>query len=146
MYKLSNQSKKNLSSCNPEIKDVVHHVLKFIDVGVAEGHRGKERQNSLFQKKKTKVHWPNSKHNTLPSDAIDLVVFVKDFGYIDENSAPKKYRQYYGFLAGIINAYCFEKNYNIRWGGDWNSNADFNEPSQNFDDLVHFEITSKKKY
>lgn len=36
------------------------------------GHRGKEDQESAVVRGTSKQHWPNSKHNTTPAQAVDL--------------------------------------------------------------------------
>lgn len=136
---LSRNSAIKLRTCNQQIYEAVHYALKFIDIGVADGGRGKKRQNLLYNKRLSNLRWPNSKHNKMPSEAVDLVVFVPEVGYIDERTAPNSYRQYYGYLAGILRAFCYEKGYYFRWGGDWDSDADFED--QTFNDLMHFEIT-----
>lgn len=144
IYKLGRNSKANLKTCNIHAQGAIYYVLQFIDVGVAEGHRPKSRQNKLYEQSRTKLHWPDSEHNSMPSDAVDLVVYVKGLGYIDEKTAPEKYRQYYGYLAGLLETYCYENNLHFRWGGSWSGSMNFNEATQTFDDLVHFEIRAKK--
>lgn len=137
-YKLSSRSKEKAVTCNHKIQDVVNFVLEHIDVGVIHGHRGEETQNDLYNKGASKLKFPHSKHNTYPSNAIDLVIYVEGVGYIDEKTS-KKYRSYYGFLAGLIHGYCSQKGYKVVWGADWDS--DRNLEDQSFDDLMHFEIT-----
>ena len=142
MFTLSLASKRNLNTCNKAIQGAVLYLLHHMDVGVIEGHRGEDRQNLLYVKKKTKLKYPNSSHNGYPSDAVDLMVFVVGIGYIDEQTCPDKWRQYYGYIAGLLHGYCELNGYDFRWGGNWDSDADFSD--QNFDDLVHFEIKEKK--
>ncbi|EOV8094079.1 TPA: M15 family metallopeptidase [Vibrio parahaemolyticus] len=137
-YALSKSSQKQLVSCNDPINDVVNFVLDFIDVGVVYGHRGKAIQDKLFADGASKLKYPKSKHNAYPSNAVDLIVYVKGIGYIDEKTS-RKYRDYYAFLAGLIAGYCHKQGYSFRWGGDWD--VDRNLDDQTFDDLMHFEIT-----
>lgn len=137
-FQLSKLSKARLSTCNEPIISAVKYLLQFIDVGVVCGHRGRVAQNEAFANKATKVKFPDSQHNKHPSDAIDLVVYVDGMGYINEKTAPQTYRQYYGYIAGILRAYCAEHNLLFRWGGDWDRDANFND--QKFNDLLHFEI------
>ncbi len=139
MNKLSRNSKAKLCTCNNDIYRAVFFALQFMDVGVADGVRGRKRQQILYNQGKSKVRYPDSKHNKTPSDAVDLVVYVEGIGYIDEVSAPNSYRQYYGYLAGILRIYCYENGLNFKWGGDWDGDANFDD--QTFNDLMHFEIT-----
>ena len=140
MYSLGETSKKNLSTCCVELQQItdIAITLSVIDFTVVEGHRGRERQNELYHAlpPKTKVMWPHSKHNTLPSEAADIVPYVN--GKLSWN--------YYHccYLAGVIMAVASFVGVGIRWGGDWNRNG---EPitDQDFQDLAHYEIIKKEK-
>jgi hypothetical protein len=46
-----------------------------MDFAIIEGHRGKEAQNAAFERGASKVQFPNSKHNTYPSQAYDRVPY-----------------------------------------------------------------------
>lgn len=137
-YRLSSRSMEKAATCNDKIQDVINFVLEHVDVGVIYGHRGEETQNELYNQGASQLKFPESKHNAYPSNAVDLVIYVRGVGYIDEK-VSRKYRSYYGFLAGLIYGYCSNKGYKCRWGGDWNTNGNFED--QKFDDLMHFEIT-----
>jgi peptidoglycan L-alanyl-D-glutamate endopeptidase CwlK len=103
-------------------------VIKIFDIAVLCGHRGKEEQNKHYSDGVSKVRWPNSKHNTYPSNAIDIAPYYIDW---------KDYKRFF-FMAGIVKGIAHCKGYSVVWGGDWNSNNNFND--QTFDDLVHFEV------
>lgn len=140
MFVLSKGSLKGVETCNDHIQGAVNFALQFLDFGVIEGHRDRDTQNLYYEQKKTQLKWPLSTHNTYPSNAVDLLVYVRGMGYITEKTAPEKWRQYYGYLAGILRAYCDMHGLKFRWGGDWSSD-DGNFNNQKFDDLVHFEIS-----
>lgn len=135
-YSLSKSSHERLETCNFMIQDAVEYALDFIDIGVMCGHRTQEEQAKLMEQGLTQTL--KSLHLCMPSNAVDLLVYVKGVGYITEKSDPKKYRQYYGKLAGILETYCHHHGLNFRWGGDWDKDNSFND--QTFDDLGHFEI------
>lgn len=137
-FTLSGKSQHELDTCNERIKDAVNWVLSFVDVGVVYGYRNEQTQNFLFDNKASKLRYPDSMHNSQPSNAIDLIIYVSGIGYIDEKTSKRKYASYYAFLAGLLCAYCARKGYNFRWGGDWDN--DKNLDDQSFDDLMHFEI------
>lgn len=60
-----------------------------------EGHRDEDRQNKLFEEGKTKVKWPDSKHNTSPSKASDSAPYPLDWRCEGElKSSIKKYAEY----------------------------------------------------
>ena len=128
MYKYSESSAKKLRSCHPDLQAVFEKVINHIDCTIIEGHREKYRQNHLFATKFSKVKWPDGKHNTKPSNALD--------------SAPCPIRwsdrERFFFFAGLVKGIAASMGIKIRWGGDWDSDNDFKD--QRFDDLIHFEL------
>lgn len=133
MYKYSKRSEKKLLTCNSDLIKLFRKVIKLIDITILDGHRSEERQNRLYKTGKSKKEYPNSKHNVYPSEAIDVAPYPIDWNDL--------YRFYY--MAGIIKACANESSIGIRWGGDWDSDNDFND--QQLMDLVHFELTNPIK-
>ena len=106
----------------------------LIDIAAIEGMRAKTRQNRLFKINKSKVQWPDSKHNVLNPN--DLAHAVDAAPYVNGKISDNWYHCIY--LAGIIQS-CGEKlNIPIRWGGNWDCDG---EPitDQDFQDLWHYE-------
>lgn len=140
MYKLGGNSIEKLNTCHEDLKSIATEVIKIIDFTVLEGHRTQERQIELYKEGKSKMDGINkkSKHQSEPSIAFDIAPYPVDFSDKEKSKA----RFYY--LAGIVKHIAYELfsekkiSHNIRWGGDWNSDNDFND--QTFDDLVHFEL------
>ena len=130
-YQFGKTSRQNLATCHLDLQWIIREALAvgLIDFSVTEGHRLKARQDSLYPKK-SKVKWPNSKHNKAPSDAVDVVPYVN-------GSASYKY-QHCIFLAGIILTCAKKIGFEVRWGGNWDMDG---EPvtDQDFKDLVHYE-------
>lgn len=127
-YKFGTRSKKNLSECHSLIQDLCNEVIKIYDFAVIEGHRPQEEQDKAFHQKKSKLQWPNSKHNRTPSIAFDALPAPYDW---DDKEA-----MYY--FAGIVKGVAHSMGIEIRWGGDWDSDNDLKD--QSFMDLVHFEL------
>ena len=50
-----------------------------MDVAVICGHRGKAEQNNAFIRGKSSLQWPRSKHNKMPSEAMDIVPMPLDW-------------------------------------------------------------------
>jgi hypothetical protein len=46
-----------------------------IDFKILCGHREEKEQNEAFNKGNSKLKWPQSKHNSLPSLAVDIAPF-----------------------------------------------------------------------
>jgi hypothetical protein len=117
MPKFGKRSKERLATCDKKLQEVFNEVIKHVDCSVLEGHRGQERQDKLFEEGKTKVKYPNGRHNANPSRAVDITPYPVDW---DDRGIAKS--------MGI----------NLRWGGDWDQ--DFQVMDNKFDDFPHFEI------
>ena len=82
-------------------------------------------------KNKSKVKFPNSKHNSYPlSKAVDIAPYP----YPKTNDGIK---QAY-FLAGIIKGIAVEMGIDIIIGCDWNNNGNIRD--DNFQDVWHIEL------
>ena len=131
--KLGKRSLQALSTGCDELYTVAHAAIELglIDFTVLECHREEERQNTLFDEGKSKVRFPNGKHNKLPSDAADIAPYVN--GKISWD-----YRHCI-FLSGVLVTVAAKMGINLRWGGNWDMDG---EPmtDQGFQDLVHYEV------
>lgn len=132
MPKFSKSSQEKLKTCCMELQHIMDIAITEIDFTVLEGHRDQDTQDRYFSEGKSKVKFPNGKHNSSPSDAIDIAPYP----VIWED------RERFVYLAGIIKGIAHALGYNIRWGGNWDSDNDFSD--QSFNDLVHFEIVRSK--
>jgi len=132
MPSFSLKSKSRLETCHPDLQSLFNEVIKHIDCSILEGHRSKERQNQFYAEGKSKIKWPNGKHNTNPSLAIDVVPYPIDWTDRDR----------FHFFAGLVKGIASQMKITIRWGGDWDNDADFKD--NNFDDFPHFELLNKE--
>ena len=129
-YIFSSTSKSRLRTCHPKLQEGFNEVIKHMDCSVLEGQRSEERQNELFKEGKTKVVFPNSKHNAKPySKAVDVAPYPIDW---DDRERQTLFA---GFVLGMAKA----MNINRRWGGDWDK--DWETSDNRFDDFPHFELT-----
>ena len=131
MPKYSTRSKQRLSTCDERLQKVFNEVIKHVDCSILEGHRNKERQNKLYDEKRTKVKYPNGRHNSSPSKAVDVTPYPVDW------EDRERQTLFAGFVLGIARG----MGYKLRWGGDWDQ--DFQVKDNNFDDLPHFELRKK---
>ena len=131
MYKYSKRSRERLATCDPRLQEIMNELIKIMDVSIVCGHRTKKEQDEAYAKGNSKIQYPNSNHNALPSDAVDVAPYIN--GGIPWNKA-----KYFYLMAGAIKAIAQEKCINIRWGGDWDRDGDLDD--QEFNDLVHFEL------
>lgn len=95
---------------------------KFTQAHISCSFRNKEDQEDAFLDGKTKLHWPNSKHNKTPAEALDL--FQLDYNGMA--CWP------WAFFRDIAKA-SDETRAQIEWGGVWTKLGDAN----------HYEIISK---
>ena len=119
-YSFSKKSLLNLKLCHKDLKHLFLEVIKYYDCTILEGYRNKEKQNKAFNEGKSKLKFPNSKHNQKPSLAIDVVPYPIDWNNID------RFKEFVSFVKIIAKAL----NINISCGGDW----------KNLKDYPHFEL------
>ena len=122
------KSKERLNTCDSNLQKVFNEVIKHVDCSVLEGHREKDRQNKLFKEGKTKVKYPDGRHNRQPSSAVDVTPYPVDW----------KDRERQTLFAGFVIGVASQMDINIRWGGDWDQ--DFQVVDNRFDDFPHFEL------
>jgi len=66
-------SLKRLKECHPDLVKLMLRVDEIYPIHVICGYRGEADQNKAFLEKRSKLKFPNSKHNKKPSHAVDLV-------------------------------------------------------------------------
>lgn len=122
MFIFSKKSIINLITCDYKLIDIATRAILItpIDFSVICGHRNEKDQLIAFQENKSKLLWPNSKHNKWPSQAFDLVPHPVDW---------KNINRFY-MLAGVILSIANRLEINLMWGGFW----------KEFKDYGHFEL------
>ena len=128
MPRFGKRSISRLKTCDQKLQELFYEVVKHFDCSIIEGNRGEERQNKAFADGKSKVKYPNGKHNKFPSVAVDVAPYPIDWSDRD------RFHYFGGFVLGVAK----QMGMNIRWGGDWNQDTETKD--NKFDDLVHFEI------
>jgi peptidoglycan L-alanyl-D-glutamate endopeptidase CwlK len=131
MPSFSVSSVNKLFTCRREIVDIFTDAIKILDFSVIYGYRNKQEQDKAFAAGKSKLKWPDSKHNKTPSEAIDVCPYKDGKLQWDDREA-------FILLAGVVLGIAAKKGIALRWGGDWNRNFDTRD--NNFDDLGHFEL------
>ena len=128
MPRFGKRSKERLATWEKDLQMVFNEVIKYVDCSILEGHRSKDRQNSLYEDGKTKVRYPNGRHNASPSRAVDVTPYPVDWADRERQTL------FAGFVLGVANQMGIE----LRWGGDWDQ--DFEVKDNRFDDFPHFEL------
>ncbi len=138
MPKLSKTSLNRLATCHEDLIIFCNEFIKHYDFTVVCGHRGQEDQDKAYAQGFSKVKFPNSKHNSYPSLAVDLAPWE---GKIDWSKDQMLF--FAGFGIGIARGLYSEgkiKN-EIISGVDWDNDTDINDTK--FLDAPHFEIKLK---
>ena len=128
MPKFGKRSKAKLETCHPDLQRLFNEVIKHFDCSILQGERGEEEQNEYYRTGKSKLKFPQSKHNSSPSLAVDVAPYPIDWN--------DKHRFYY--FAGFVKGIAASMGITLRWGGDWDGDNDLND--QTFFDLPHFEL------
>lgn len=136
MPKFGKRSQDNLDQCHPDLQLVFNEVVKYYDCSVICGHRGEKEQNDAYYGGRSKLKFPKSKHNSIPSEGVDVVPYFKKKPHIRWNDKEKFY-EFAGFVQGIAAMLSVD----IRWGGNWDRDDELHD--QSFMDLPHFEIKRK---
>lgn len=139
-FKFGARSLERLATCDTRLQQVVRKAMKhdLMDFTVLVGHRDQAAQDEAFFSGASKLRWPDSKHNSLPSLAIDIAPWPVRWGEVGSPTRVKDIGRFY-MLAGIVLAASRQLEITVRWGGNWKMNG--NVYDQDFDDLVHFELT-----
>jgi hypothetical protein len=133
MPRFSKKSKARLATCDQRLQRILNEVIKHWDCTILEGHRGKSVQNEYFRTGRSKIKYPNGKHNTTPSLAVDVVPYPIDWS---------DWNRFYAF-AGFVQGIAIGMGIKLRSGLDWDQDHDFHD--QNFNDAPHFELSNKRK-
>ena len=80
-FKFSKESLYRLDTCHPVLKLLMIRVLDTSprDMTILCGHRGEADQNDAYSKGNSKLRWPQSKHNSMPSLAVDVAPYPIDW-------------------------------------------------------------------
>ena len=127
MPSFGDKSRRNLALIHEDLVTLAEEVVKHFDCSVIGGHRGRSEQNKLFEDGKSKLKYPKSKHNELPSEAIDLIPWPVDW------SDKERFILFAGFVKGVAS----QMGIKIRCGIDFNNDNLIND---SFFDAPHFEL------
>lgn len=127
MPSFSKNSLKLLATCDEKLQTLMKEVIKDYDFTVICGTRGEADQDAAYKAGNSKLKFPNSKHNSNPSKAVDIAPYP-----IDWNNT-QRFRD----LAKVVLEKAEELGIKIRYGGDWNMNG---KQDDSFVDLPHFEL------
>lgn len=160
MFRFGSKSQKVRDTLCEELQAVVDFAIKVYNISLIEGHRDQETQDRYFAQGVSKVQWPNGKHNTFPSDAVDIWPYVTNLAGIRVSTAlsghPDQIKylakatgksekriwelilQEYATMKGVLMAAGEVHGVKLRFGDDWDMDGD--RLDQTFNDLPHVEV------
>ena len=134
MPKFGKKSRERLSTCDNRLQLVMNEVIKTIDCSVLCGYRNEADQNKAVAQCLSKATYPNGRHNSNPSRAVDVAPYDPKI----KGGIPWKDRERFTLFAGFVLGTAESMGINIRWGGDWDK--DWEVQDNTFDDFPHFEL------
>lgn len=140
MASFSNTSLNRLDTCHTDLQVLAREVIKVHDCTVVTGYRNKEDQQQMYDDKLSQVLFPDSNHNEIPSNALDLAPYVPSMGGL---TYDKEYSLYFsGIVLGTADRLyaCGLMAHKLRWGGNWSTNRNKTFKNVNFYDGLHYEL------
>ncbi len=128
------KSSFELRSAHPDLQRVAYQVLKIKDHSILQGHRAMAAQNAAYfsNPQRSKLRWPDGKHNGVPSMAIDVQTYPRPRGD-DEYLREEQY-----YLLGLYVGIGSQMGITLRTGADWDRDGEIS--NNGWDDLFHVEI------
>jgi len=157
MAEFGTTSRQRLNTTHPLIQELCQRVVAVFDITIICGHRTKPEQEAAYLASASTKRWPSSKHNAIPSEAIDVAPWPlpNDWGDLksmfpqERDKAWKERVKFYQMVTAF--KICWQQlcddfpeigeNFELRFGADWDGDNDYRD--QTFDDLVHIEIVEK---
>jgi len=120
MYIYSPKSQDKLNTCHVDLIRLFNEAIKYRDIKIICGRRGKDKQDKAFKTGYSTLKYPHSKHNRMPSHAVDATPHPLNWEDI------LAFERLGNFILGLAAGMDIK----IVWGGTW----------ENFPDFAHYEI------
>ena len=127
MNRFSKSSQEKLSTCHPLLQELMELVLQDTDITILCGHRNEADQNKAYAEGNSKVRWPKSEHNKLPSMAVDIAPAPIDW----QNTERFRKLRDVVFAKWLMIPVQERNGWQLEAGADW----------KHFTDLPHFQIS-----
>jgi len=140
MARYSSTSNRRKNTCHPDLIVLADEVIKVHDATVVTGYRTEANQNQLCADGFSRVEYPDSNHNKMPSLAIDLAPYVPSMGGL---TYDREYSLYFaGIVLGIADRLYRSglMTHKIKWGGNWSTDRNKSFKTISFYDGLHFEL------
>jgi len=134
MPKFGKESLQKLATCDAQLQLLCRALIQHTDFSVVFGHRNEDEQNKAYSQKRSTKKWPDSKHNTYPSIAVDIVPY--EGRQLWGNNTKELLA--IGRLIGMAEQVARELGGSIRCGYDWDGDGQITDT--NFVDAFHIEL------
>ena len=144
MPKFGKKSLDRLATCHPDLQKVMNEAIKHYDFTILYGYRTPNEQFELYKKGRTFKNgkWTKvgttfteldgkikkSKHNYLPSLAVDVAPYPIDWNNLDR----------FKKLNDVVMKCAKKLGIGLVWGADWDGDGDIAEHT--LQDYPHFEL------
>jgi len=148
------RSRKKRGTCHPLLQHTADLAIRYWDITLIHGFRGKELQNELVAQGFSKTPWPTSFHNHLSTSkdvadgfamavgeplslAFDFAPWFPTLPHVRWKNGDEFYHMA-GLIIGVSKRYLEDFGFRLRSGTDWDSDQDLHD--QTFMDLGHLEL------
>lgn len=115
MPSFSKRSSYRLAQCHLDLRKVLNAAIEQTDFTVLCGHRGKDEQDAAVAAGNSRLVYPMSKHNQIPSRAVDIAPYPIDWDDISR----------FVTLGSIVLDIATKMGIDLVWGGNWKSLKDY---------------------
>lgn len=115
-------SNRELDTCHPTLQRLIREVdrrlaasprAQRLDLKVVKGHRNKAEQHAAFLAGDSKLDWPDSQHNTLPSTAVDIGPYPLDW------KDTELFMLLIGYVLAVADDLGIDIEVGALWPGHW---------------------------
>ena len=137
-YNYGRASLERLATAHPDFDVIFKEVIKWVNCSIFCGHRNEADQNAAYPKF-SKVKWPDSRHNSLPSMAVDAGPYFIELRNTDWNDRLA-FAQFSGRVLQIADQLLYEGKVSHRLisGQDWD--RDGRSLDHKFVDVPHYQL------
>ena len=127
-YRFSSRSLERLRTCHADLVLLMTEALADpdcpSDISVLEGFRNQADQDAAFAAGSSTLRWPQSRHNSTPSMAVDVAPYVNggitwDWQYYYPLAEHVEQVWNRLFVAGDLTG-----DFSLTWGGSWTTFKD----------------------
>ena len=129
MFYFSKRSLDKRQELHPKLQRIVDYVLRVFDISLACGHRSEADQNKVYGKGTSQLKWPESKHNSKPSRAVDAWPYPVQWPNLkripgEYHEDVRDYARSVGtwyYMGGLFKGVAVALGIKLRWGGHFKS-------------------------